>query len=285
MTRDSKVASDETFWQKGLIHLYGLYSSIPGLKRSWFDRRLFLPSYFLYKRIFEDSLLPVLTRYPQLLSEGHALDVGACFGYSAVTFSRFLPSSYKVFAFEPHPDNQIRLRASLRRYHLESKVEIIPKAVGNSDGNTPFWHNPRHPADHRVATTTLSQSLSREEKVIEVPICKLDTFARQRDLLSSISFIKIDVQGFELAVCQGMGECLAANPYASIFLEYSPAAQQSLGFASDALLDLFLTKGYKIYIYKKNKLEPLNSKEKAISTTKMQKYCDILFTKKSLTDS
>jgi hypothetical protein len=58
-----------------------------------------------------------------------------------------------------------------------------------------------------------------------------DTLERER--ISPVRFIKIDVQGYEPAVCQGMEGTLTANPDCVVSLEYMPEAlaRGEAGFA------------------------------------------------------
>jgi hypothetical protein len=75
----------------------------------------------------------------------------------------------------------------------------------------------------------------------------VDTFVKERNL-EHVSFIKIDVQGYELAVCEGMRSTLERFPGACICIEYSPESLHELGFAPEKVLDFFRVRGYRIYV-------------------------------------
>jgi FkbM family methyltransferase len=59
----------------------------------------------------------------------------------------------------------------------------------------------------------------------------IDSFLESKQ--ERVSFIKIDVQGYELAVCQGMQETLRQNPGITIVLEYMPSAMREMGVEAD----------------------------------------------------
>jgi len=104
--------------------------------------------------------------------------------------------------------------------------------VGNSDGHIKFWHNEEHSADHRVVTDRFSSSCPDDAKISTVPVTSVDTFVRNRNL-RNISFIKIDVQGYELAVCEGMKETLEKFPETCVCFEHSPDAWWNLDLSRE----------------------------------------------------
>ena len=205
-------------------------------------RNFFVTCYFQYKRYAEDPYARLVRRRPDLFRGGDVLDVGANVGYTAVVFAGALSEGRKVYAFEPEPFNVELLTATVARRGLKDKVVPVQAAVGAEEGSVELWINRAHPADHRVRTAAFEKQV-RNEKTITVPLLSLDGFVRQRGL-SSISFIKMDVQGFEPAVCAGMEQTLATNPNAAVGLEYMPEAIEALGFRPVELLDWFRQRGY-----------------------------------------
>jgi hypothetical protein len=75
----------------------------------------------------------------------------------------------------------------------------------------------------------------------------VDNFVAARNL-QNISFIKIDVQGYELAVCEGMSRTMEKFPGLSVAFEYAPEGMRELGFDPSALLQLFRSAGYKLHV-------------------------------------
>lgn len=198
-------------------------------------RRLFIHAYFLYKRAVEDPFRALVQRFPQLLRDGHVLDVGANVGYTASVFARGVSPGFKVFAFEPERDNFALLTETMARLGLSTVVEPVRAAVGTSGGAIELWRNQRHPGDHRIATDAF-QAGRGALQTETVRLVSIDEFARERGIADAVRFLKIDVQGYEPAVLEGMTETLRRNPRVSVAVEYMPRAMRELGFDPDAFI-------------------------------------------------
>jgi FkbM family methyltransferase len=214
-------------------------------------KRFFLFSYFLYKRWYEDPFWALARRSPELFVGGDILDIGANIGYTAWVFAAALEVNAKepgkVYAFEPDLASFATLGEIIRRKELGDSVEIFNMAVGSADGSLDFWHNEAHSADHRVVTEQFKTSRPLSEKITTVAVTSVDSFVAARNL-QSISFIKIDVQGYELAVCEGMRKTIERFPTMCIAFEYAPDGMRELGFEPSKLLDFFRSAGYKLHI-------------------------------------
>ena len=81
---------------------------------------------------------------------------------------------------------------------------------------------------------------------VSAPLVSIDSFLESQP--GSVSFVKIDVQGYELAVCQGMQNTLRQNPDISIVLEFMPSAMRELGFDPADLIGFFIERGFEIYL-------------------------------------
>lgn len=214
-------------------------------------KRVFLFSYFLYKRWCEDPFWALARRSPELFAAGDILDIGANIGYTACVFAAAVKANAKapakIYAFEPDLASFATLGEIIRRKNLGDSVEIINMAAGSADGSLEFWHNEEHSADHRVVTEQFKTSRPAEEKIVTVAVTSVDNFVAARKL-QNISFIKIDVQGYELAVCEGMRQTLDRFPGLSIAFEYAPEGMRELGYRPSALLDFFRSAGYQLHI-------------------------------------
>src|SRR5580692_4873447 len=210
-------------------------------------KRVFLFSYFLYKRWYEDPFWTLAKRSPELFTGGDILDIGANIGYTACVFAAAMQGPGKVYAFEPDEASFATLDEIIRRKRLGGTVETFNMAVGNADGSLAFWHNEEHSADHRVLTEQFKASRPSGEKVTTVAVTSVDNFAASRNL-QKISFIKIDVQGYELAVCEGMRKTMEKFPGLCIAFEYAPDGMRELGFEPSELLDFFRFAGYRLHI-------------------------------------
>lgn len=244
-------------------------------------KRLFLFAYFLYKRWYEDPFWSLAKRSPELFENGDILDIGANIGYTACVFTRARKPPAKVYAFEPDAASFATLGEIVRRKNLGDVVEIFNMAVGRADGALEFWHNEEHSADHRVVTEQFKSSRPIGEKTMTVPVTSVDSFVAARNL-RRLSFIKIDVQGYELAVCEGMRKTLENFPEVVIAFEYAPDGMRELGFEPSVLLDFFRSAGYQIHILARAATR-LASDNLAIDAAVERKgYVDLLCCKKVL---
>jgi FkbM family methyltransferase len=203
-------------------------------------QKLFLASYFAYKKRLEDPYAALIGNMPDLFRGGHIIDVGANVGYCSVLFAGIADAGRKVYAFEPEPFNFAMFENVLRERALGNRVVATRAAVGADDGTLRLWLNPRHHGDHRIATAAL------EGETVEVPVIALDTFVESQDI-GPVRFIKIDVQGYEPAVCEGMKRTLAANPDGVVSLEYMPEALRAQGHHPARLIESFEARGYRTY--------------------------------------
>lgn len=238
-------------------------------------RRLFKSAYFLYKRWIEDDLRDLILSYPTIVDGGNVLDIGANIGYTAAVLARATESGRKIYAFEPEPFNFKILLETAVQPEFGGKIVPLQLAVGAEDGTIDLWINDRHHADHRVVTEQF-RSAHPGSRQVSVPMVTVDSFLRSHP--GQISFVKIDVQGYELAVCQGMQETLSQNPDITVVLEFMPSAMRELGFEPSHLIDFLVALDFKIYcIHPRGKLTPGMP-----DTMNDPGYFDLLFSRHSI---
>jgi FkbM family methyltransferase len=282
-TRTGKILSNKSsanIFTRG----YNLARS-SGLLELGLFKRAFLFSYFLYKRWYEDPFWALTRRSPELFTGGDILDIGANIGYTACVFAATIRANTqeptKIYAFEPDLASFATLGEIIRRKNLGGSVEIFNMAVGSADGSLEFWHNEEHSADHRVVTEQFKTLRPANEKIIRVAVTSVDSFVAVRNL-QSISFIKVDVQGYELAVCEGMRQTLDKFPEVLIAFEYAPDGMRELGFEPSALLDFFRSAGYRLHILTRAATTQARDNYSIDVAAEHAGYVDVLCSKKTL---
>jgi hypothetical protein len=109
----------------------------------------------------------------------------------------------------------------------------------------------------------------------------VDNFVAARGL-RSVCFIKIDVQGYELAVCEGMKGTLEKFPQACIALEYDPEGMRELGFDPTAPLHFFRSAGYNVHLLSRSGLQLAPDDSIIDSAVLRSGYVDLLCSKENL---
>jgi FkbM family methyltransferase len=141
------------------------------------------------------------------------VDVGANTGLYDLTAASSNPEA-KIFAFEPYYFNFERLKTNCSLNNLNNIVPV-GKAVGNCDDRIEFWI-PKRARIIDVASTDRAFS-SRvygkdvEWSRVEVEQTSLDSFVQSQLTVTKIDLIKIDVEGHECQVFEGMKVILAEH--------------------------------------------------------------------------
>lgn len=164
------------------------------------------------------------------------VDIGAHIGYYTRLFSRLVGKSGRVFAFEPCSENYPVLTKNLSAKEFQN-VTLFNKAVGVEDAQGTLFISPGH-SNHSL-NRGFTESVAQEQ----IEMVSLDSVFRQQGFCH-IDFIKMDVEGFEINVLNGMKEVIANSPNLSMLVEYNPAALRSGNFEPVELLALVERMGF-----------------------------------------
>jgi FkbM family methyltransferase len=161
--------------------------------------------------------LPSVLRVAVAALDGAFFDVGANSGFYSLVAAQV--SRRRVVAFEPLPAALERLARNLDLNRLAGRVEVVPAAVGDHDGEAKLYV----PESSGVLETSASMDASFKERhaeVLRVQLRSLDSYRRQLGGIP-VGVVKIDVEGFEHVVLAGADELLAeARPL--VFVEVLP---------------------------------------------------------------
>ena len=239
-------------------------------------RRAYAAFYFHYKRYVEDPFQGLIESRPDLFRSGHIIDVGAHIGYTASLFMRAMSPGYHIFAIEPDTANVRGLRETVRRLRGEQRVVVIEAAAGNADGSVEFWHNSSHPGDNRVVSERF-RARRGDLPTHAVSSRRVDSILAEHGADSvAVAFVKIDVQGCEIAVCEGLRGALDRSPRAAVAIEFAPSQIVEQGGAPEALLTFFWDRGYGLHLLTKNGDRVSLTREGLAATLDARGYADIL---------
>ncbi|ADV62994.1 methyltransferase FkbM family [Isosphaera pallida ATCC 43644] len=142
------------------------------------------------------------------------VDVGANYGYYTLLMAAACGPEGRVVACEPNPVlAETYLPQNLALNGFQDRVEICPKAVGNlHDCTVDFVLH-----DGDFATSSLERwSYSHASSKVQVPAITLDRLCADWPRLD---LVKIDAEGAEALVWEGMQRTLRRFPHAAVVLE------------------------------------------------------------------
>ena len=139
-----------------------------------------------------------------------------------------------VHAFEPEPMNLSRLRGNLRlNLHLANKVKVWPLALGNHVGEVDF----RRPLSDNYGRSSLN--LKRDCDQIRVNMQRFEDLSFR---FSAERFFKIDVEGAEKEVLEGMGSELDATVPTVFLVE----VHREGGVNLNSVIEIFSSRGFRV---------------------------------------
>ena len=168
------------------------------------------------------------------------VDVGANIGLHTLNMARIVGNTGQVFAFEPDPSNFEILRKNVKINNYQNII-LEEKAVGDKHGRVTLYQSD-HPGNHRLFPQT-----KQAKGEVEVELTSLDKYFIDSNLAEKISFIKIDVEGLEFSVLNGMKNILKNNKKIKILFEFVPENIMEVGFAPIGVLNLLTSIGFKLY--------------------------------------
>jgi len=157
------------------------------------------------------ALAPVLETF---LGQGSTfVDVGANVGVYTAWASRLVGETGRVIAFEPLPATRANLDRVVAGNAL-GNVRIVPKALGPARGAIRLWAIP-----HASGLTSAVVPADPTAAIaLDVPMGTLDDELASAGALA-VTLVKIDVEGYEMAVLEGAARTLSSSTAPAILFE------------------------------------------------------------------
>jgi FkbM family methyltransferase len=177
-----------------------------------------------------------------LREEDFFADIGANVGSYTVLAAGVCKS--RAIAAEPLSDTFKILKDNVLLNHLEEKVILKNVGVGEKSGKL-FFTKSLDTMNHVAA--------EGDTDTLEVPVRTLDEILPETPAL-----IKIDVEGFEMAVLQGAGKTLENPSLKSLIIEINKSSER-YGHSSDEVHQLLVEQSFRPFEYEpfSRKLSPL----------------------------
>ncbi len=170
------------------------------------------------------------------------VEVGGHIGYVSLYFARLVGPRGHVWVFEPGENN---LPYTHRNLDAIPNITVIEKGVGRANETLPLYleeltgqNNSFVPGFYLLEQNKRSagvRDVAMRESSVE--LVRLDDFVGTAGF--SPDFVKVDVEGFELAVIEGMLEVLR---------KARPAVMIEIQADHEAIITHFIDAGYLLYV-------------------------------------
>lgn len=171
---------------------------LSGLKITGYDEDYILQTIEKTGQFYEQALLDEWT--PLLGSPKVILDVGANLGNHTLYWATKLDVK-KIFSFEPFPANYACLRKNVKNNGL-NVVETVQFAVGDKCSKAHV--NSFDPDNYGATSFEYAENSEQDD---DIRVVTLDSVRDMMDI-HNVDFVKIDTEGFELRVLNGMKSIL-----------------------------------------------------------------------------
>jgi FkbM family methyltransferase len=160
----------------------------------------------------------------------YCIDIGANHGYYTLIMADAVGPSGRVLALEPNPPLVNLLNKTLSVNGLQDRTEVLQKAISNTSGESVKLVIPQgRGLNGSICANTVLES----DRVFEVETITTDDLTKG---WPRVDFIKIDAEGAELQIWQGLTATIHNNQNITIILEFNCGRYANpKGFLQDIL--------------------------------------------------
>ncbi len=205
---------------------------------------------WIYKRgSYEADTTEYITRHVRLDEGSVCLDIGANIGWYALTLARAAAGRVSIIAFEPDPLS-FRLLSENIRLNGCAGVRAVPEAVSDAEETrTLYLYANKNRGRHSLLPIN-------DQGSVQVHTTTLDGFLQREGVdPRKVTFMKVDVEGYEYHVLNGARRLLETVPL--VLCEYSPDYMRRGGMDPEALVTLFRDLDYAPHALRDGALHPV----------------------------
>lgn len=194
---------------------------------------------------YEPHLVDFLKK--SLRPDGVFVDVGANVGVYSLSAARVLSERGQIISIEAHPYTFDFLKRNMSNVQ-GCNVVLVNAAAGNTSGTASFNYDGGNSGSSHVSNSS--------ESSVTVPVKTLDQILDE-SCVHKVSYMKIDVEGFEPLVLEGAEATLKRNPCMIIQMEIDARHLRRYGFAPSVLVHLLSKYDFKPHQIENGKLVPV----------------------------
>jgi len=187
-------------------------------------------------------------QYKKELRPGMTIfELGANIGYYALIGAKAIGDTGRIIAFEPSPVNMETFRLNVALNDLNDRIATHQMGVGNSVGTMKF--NVVNKGNMSSFYKRKDDGEAEQVETIDVEVTTLDAFIEEHP--QEIDYIRMDVEGFEYEIFQGMQNLLKSE-YApeGFFIEIHSALLNENGHSCHEFVENLHAHGYEISVAK-----------------------------------
>lgn len=183
-----------------------------------------------------------------------ALDIGAHVGYYTRILARAVGSSGLVFAFEPHPETSQLLIKNTRRFR---NVTVLRIAAADKEGVLTLYDGQLETGrsglcdleEYRQYIKQLSVEFTPRARQgypfrsFRVKACPVEQCLSELGI-TSVDFVKIDIEGAEMKAFEGMKRLFSASPNLVMVMEFNPRLLQAFGVSPREVIEALRSYGF-----------------------------------------
>jgi FkbM family methyltransferase len=168
------------------------------------------------------------------------IDAGANVGSWAVAFRQHMAGNGRLYAFEPQP----QAAARIRELNI-GDCEVVEVALAEHSGRTAFYTSDQTDTMASLYERRDTYVKDRKYRRTEVDVISLDDFVELHKI-DSIDFMKMDLEGGELAALKGAARCLQSAVLRALSFEFGISNVNARVFFLD-IFSLLTANRYHIY--------------------------------------
>jgi FkbM family methyltransferase len=178
------------------------------------------------------------------------VDIGANLGLHTVELGKVVGGSGSVFSFEPSAHNFSLLQENIALNGL-TNVNAVHAALSDTEGSGRLALSETNFGDHQIAIHHRASANRCEEVRLISGDSVLSEVADQR-----VKLIKIDVQGHEYRVLQGLQKTLSRNRDVFVMIEVAPGPLRNAGSSGGQVMQWMKSQGFVAWEFHPDRVLP-----------------------------
>lgn len=191
-----------------------------------------------------DSIAVVNYIFRYLNRGSICIDIGACIGSVSVPLWSATGKSGKVISVEADPQNISKLKANLMLNGFSDKF-TVNAAIGEQNGQAELRRYDGKNGWQTIGNPSFAKTYPFKKFI--VPECTLDTILTQYNI-DFIDFIKVDTEGAEPMVLNGMRRLLEQKLIKQVIFEVNHLMLEGTGHTVDQLFNFWSSLEYNLYL-------------------------------------